>query len=151
MPATTTISPFLTFDSQAEAAAQLYTSIFGGKIVDISRYGDGAPAPKGAVMTVVFELFGQRFVALNGGPHFKFSEGFSLCVTCQTQEEIDTYWSKLVADGGEEGPCGWLKDRFGVSWQVVPANIAKLISRPAAMQAMMKMKKLNIAELVGAR
>jgi predicted 3-demethylubiquinone-9 3-methyltransferase (glyoxalase superfamily) len=146
-----TITPFLTFDSQAETAANLYTSIFGGKILSVARYGDGAPAPKGSVMTVSFELLGQAYTALNAGPHFKFSEGFSLCVQCATQDEIDTYWAKLTADGGEPGPCGWLKDRFGLSWQIVPANIGELISRPAAMQAMMKMTKLDIAALVAAR
>ncbi|MBX3159748.1 MAG: VOC family protein [Deltaproteobacteria bacterium] len=149
MPTTISITPFLTFEHQAEQAAKLYTAIFGGKIIDVTHYGDGAPRPKGSVMTVTFELLGQRYVALNGGPYFKFSEGFSLSVNCATQAEIDNYWGKL-ADGGEEGPCGWLKDRFGLSWQVVPANIGELLSKPAAMQAMMTMKKLIIADLVAA-
>jgi predicted 3-demethylubiquinone-9 3-methyltransferase (glyoxalase superfamily) len=144
-----TVTTFLTYNDQAEQAAKLYTSIFGGKILEITRYGDGAPAPKGSVMTVAFEILGQRYMALNGGPPFKFTEGVSLAVACTTQEEIDTYWAKLT-DGGEEGPCGWLKDRFGLSWQVCPTQLGELLSRPGAVQAMMKMKKLNIAELVAA-
>jgi predicted 3-demethylubiquinone-9 3-methyltransferase (glyoxalase superfamily) len=145
------INPFLTYNDQAEQAAKLYTSVFGGKILETLRYGEGGPAPKGTVMTVVFELFGQRYTALNGGPSFKFAPGISLCVSCKTQDEIDAYWTKLLADGGKEWPCGWLEDRFGVSWQIVPANIGELISKPAAMQAMMKMTKLIIADLVAAR
>jgi predicted 3-demethylubiquinone-9 3-methyltransferase (glyoxalase superfamily) len=144
-----TITTFLTYNDQAEQAAKLYTSIFGGKIVDVTRYGEGTPVPKGTVMTVTFEILGQRYVALNGGPSFTFTEGVSLAVACTTQDEIDTYWAKLT-DGGQEGPCGWLKDRFGLSWQVYPAQLVELLSRPGAVQAMMKMKKLNIAELVAA-
>lgn len=148
------ITPFLWFDTQAEDAAKFYTSIFkDSKITGISRYGDAMPGEKGRVMTVGFELAGQQFTALNGGPTFKFTEAISLVVNCETQEEIDYFWQKLTADGGSEVECGWVKDKFGLSWQVVPTKIFELISEkdPAAsgrvMQAVMKMKKLNIAEL----
>ncbi len=148
------ISPFLWFDTQAEEAANLYTSIFpNSKILKVARYGDAGPGPKGTVMTVEFELNGQNFIALNGGPHFKFNEAISFSVSCDTQEEIDTYWSKLTSNGGQEVQCGWLKDRFGLSWQITPAIMAKLMSDPdpqktnRVMQAMLKMKKMSIAEL----
>jgi predicted 3-demethylubiquinone-9 3-methyltransferase (glyoxalase superfamily) len=144
-----TITTFLTFNDQAEQAAKLYTSIFGGKIVDITRYGKGAPAPEGTVMTVAFEILGTRFVALNGGPSFTFSPGTSLFVACDTQAEIDAYWAKLT-DGGTEVACGWVTDRYGLSWQIVPARIAELLQKPGAMQAMMQMKKLDIATLEAA-
>ncbi|HKS48342.1 MAG TPA: VOC family protein [Amycolatopsis sp.] len=147
------IVPFLWFDSQAEEAARLYTSIFpNSKITDVSRYGEAGPRPAGSVMTVGFELDGVPFIALNGGPEFKFTEAISFSVTCQTQEEVDELWAKL-SEGGEEGPCGWLKDRYGLSWQIVPKQLHELIGDPdpvkarAATEAMYKMKKLDIAEL----
>ena len=152
------ITPFLWFDTQAEEAARFYVSIFkNSRIGDIARYGDTGPGPKGQVMTIGFELDGLHFTALNGGPMFKFTEALSLQIDCVDQTEIDTLWEKLTADGGEPGPCGWLKDRFGLSWQIVPANMGQLVggADPAksqrAMQAMMKMGKLDIAALVAAR
>ena len=148
------ITTFLTYNTQAEDAAQLYTSVFkNSKIISTSRYGDGAPVPKGTVMSVIFELDGQRFHALNGGPSFKFAEGISLFVDCETQAEIDDYTAKLIANGGEQGPCGWIKDRFGVSWQIVPRVLGQLLGDKdqakagRVMQAMLKMKKLDIRGL----
>jgi predicted 3-demethylubiquinone-9 3-methyltransferase (glyoxalase superfamily) len=147
------ITTFLTFVDQAEQAATLYTSIFDGKILSVTRYGEGAPAPAGSVMTVEFELEGHRYVALNGGDHFKFTDAFSLSIECDTQKEIDAYTEKLIAGGGKQGPCGWVTDRFGVSWQVNPKILPKLLGDkdPAkarrAMEAMLKMTKLDIAEL----
>ena len=148
------ITTFLTYNTEAEDAARLYTSVFkNSKIVSTSRYGDGAPAPKGSVMSVIFELDGQRFHALNGGPSFKFAEGISLFVSCETQAEIDEYTGKLTADGGAQGPCGWIKDRFGVSWQIVPSILGSLLGDKdqakagRVMQAMLKMKKLDIEAL----
>ncbi|HEX3698326.1 MAG TPA: VOC family protein [Polyangia bacterium] len=148
------ITTFLTYNNQAEEAATLYTSIFkNSKILTVSKYGEGGPGPKGSVMAVTFELEGQEFFALNGGASFTFSQGISLFVNCETQAEVDELWEKLSADGGQPGPCGWTKDRFGVSWQVVPAMLFKLISDkdPAkskrVMQAMMAMGKLDIAGL----
>jgi len=147
------ITPFLWFDTQAEGAAAFYTSIFpNSKIVKVARYGEGAPRPAGSVMTVQFQLDGQPFVALNGGPQFKFTEAISFVVNCQTQEEVDFYWEKLTA-GGAEVACGWLKDKFGLSWQIVPTALPELLSDPdrekagRAMQAMMTMKKLDIGVL----
>ncbi|GAB4045420.1 VOC family protein [Spirosoma litoris] len=148
-----TITTFLTFNDQAEEAAKLYTSVFkNSKINRVSHYGEGAPVPAGSVMSVTFELDGQEFFALNGGPHFKFSDGISLFVNCETQKEIDYYWEKLT-EGGAPGPCGWLKDKFGVSWQIVPSNLGKLLGNKdpekakRAMAAMMKMSKLDIKTL----
>jgi predicted 3-demethylubiquinone-9 3-methyltransferase (glyoxalase superfamily) len=148
-----TISPFLWFDTQAEAAANFYVSIFrNSRVVNITRYGDAGPGPKGSAMTAVFELDGQQFIALNGGPQFKFTEAISFSVNCKTQEEVDAYWQKL-SDGGEEGQCGWLKDRFGLSWQVNPTILGELLSDPdpakskRVMQAMLTMKKIDIAGL----
>ena len=146
------ITPFLWFDNNAEAAAQFYTSIFkNSKILNVSRYGDAGPGPKGAVMVVEFQLEGQQFTALNGGPLFKFSEAFSFVVNCETQNEIDEYWNKLTSDGGKESECGWLKDKFGFSWQIVPTALGKLMSDPKkanrVMQALLQMKKLDIAKL----
>jgi predicted 3-demethylubiquinone-9 3-methyltransferase (glyoxalase superfamily) len=151
------ITPFLWFDSQAEEAAKYYTSIFkNSRIVGVTRYDDAAAAaadrPKGSVMTVEFELEGQPFTALNGGPVFKFTEALSLVVHCQTQKEVDEYWAKLAA-GGEEGQCGWLKDRYGVSWQIVPTVLPELLQDPDAgkrqrvMQALLQMHKLDIEGL----
>jgi predicted 3-demethylubiquinone-9 3-methyltransferase (glyoxalase superfamily) len=147
------ITPFLWFDTEGEEAAEFYTSVFpNSKIVDVARYGSAGPRPEGTVMTVSFELDGQPFVALNGGPEFKFSEAVSFLVSCETQEEVDAYWSKL-SEGGEEGPCGWLKDKFGLSWQIIPAALPRLLGDPdreksqRVMQAMLKMKKIEIDAL----
>ena len=151
--ATQKITPFLWFDNQAEEAAQLYTSIFkNSKILTVSRYGDAGPGPKGSVMVVNFQLEGQQFTALNGGPRFKFSEAFSFVVNCENQQEIDHYWTKLTSHGGQESQCGWLKDRFGFSWQIVPTVLGKLMSGDPqkanrVMQALLQMKKLDIATL----
>jgi len=149
-----TFTPCLWFDVEGEDAAALYTSVFpNSRIVEVTRYGPAGPREEGTVMTVDFELDGQTFVALNGGPDFTFSEAISFQVSCETQDEVDDYWSKLTADGGEEGPCGWLKDRFGVSWQIVPTALPRLLSDPdrekarRAMEAMLTMRKLDIAEL----
>ncbi|MGB8028722.1 MAG: VOC family protein [Terracidiphilus sp.] len=141
------ITPFLWFDSNAEEAADFYVSIFPNsrRLGELRNPGD-APGPKGGALTVSFELDGVRFTALNGGPAYKFTEAISFVVRCDTQEEIDDYWSKLTA-GGSEVACGWLKDKFGLSWQIVPANLPELVKHSKAMQAMMKMKKLDIAEL----
>lgn len=147
------ITPFLWFDTQAEAAAKFYVSIFkNSKIVSTSRYGDAGPGPKGSVMTVAFRLDGQDFIALNGGPGFPFTEAISFVVDCQTQEEVDEYWTKLSA-GGSEGPCGWLKDQYGLSWQIVPSALIELLSDPnpekarRVAEAMFKMKKIDINSL----
>jgi predicted 3-demethylubiquinone-9 3-methyltransferase (glyoxalase superfamily) len=147
------ITPFLWFDHQAEEAANFYVSIFeNSRILSASRYGEGGLGPKGSVMTVSFELDGQEFTALNGGPHFKFTEAVSFVVHCETQEEVDKCWKKLTA-GGQESQCGWLKDKFGLSWQVVPDALPKLLQDkdPArsrrVMTALLKMKKLDIGEL----
>jgi predicted 3-demethylubiquinone-9 3-methyltransferase (glyoxalase superfamily) len=141
------ITPFLWFDANAEEAVDFYTSIFKNsrRIGELRNPGE-APGPKDGVLTLSFELDGQKFAALNGGPAFKFNEAVSFAVACDTQEEIDYYWTRLTA-GGAEVQCGWLRDKFGLSWQIVPARIAELVSHPKAMQAMMKMKKLDIAEL----
>lgn len=151
------ITPFLWFDNQAEEAAQFYSSIFkNSKILQVSRYGDAGPGPKGSVMVVNFQLAGQEFTALNGGPRFKFSEAFSFVVKCENQQEIDEYWSKLTADGGEESMCGWLKDKFGFSWQIVPTEIGTLMSNKdpkkatRVMEALLQMRKLDIAKLKAA-
>lgn len=148
------ITPFLWFDNNAEEAAQLYTSIFkNSKILSVSRYGDAGPGPKGSVMVVKFQLAGQEFTALNGGPQFKFSEAFSFVVNCENQQEVDEYWRKLTANGGAESMCGWLKDKFGFSWQIVPTALGKLMSdkdpRRAnrVMQALLQMRKIDIATL----
>jgi predicted 3-demethylubiquinone-9 3-methyltransferase (glyoxalase superfamily) len=147
------ITPFLWFDTEAEEAAEFYTSVFpSSRILEVSRYGEGGPGPAGTVMTVSFELDGLEFVALNGGPQYSFTEAISLQVSCRDQDEVDAYWSKL-SDGGEEGPCGWLKDRFGLSWQIVPTRLPELLGDPdrekaqRAMQAMLSMRKIEIAEL----
>jgi predicted 3-demethylubiquinone-9 3-methyltransferase (glyoxalase superfamily) len=149
------ITPFLWFDNQAEEAATLYTSVFpDSKITEVQRYGAGSPAPEGTAMVVQFQLDGQDFTALNGGPeHFTFNESVSFVVDCKDQAEVDHYWDALTADGGEPGPCGWLKDKYGLSWQVVPRALTELLSDPdpgrssRAMEAMMKMTKIDVAEL----
>jgi predicted 3-demethylubiquinone-9 3-methyltransferase (glyoxalase superfamily) len=151
-----TIKPFLWFEHQAEEAAKFYTSIFkNSKIGKVARYPEGSPGPAGSVMTVAFQIEGQDFVALNGGPHFKFTEAVSFMIECENQKEIDYYWERLL-EGGKPSQCGWLKDRYGLSWQVVPANIDQIFSgkdsakAQRAMQAMLKMIKLNIKELENA-
>jgi len=151
--ATPKITPFLWFDTQAEQAAEFYTSIFkDSKILETSRYGDAGPGPKGSVMVVRFQIAGMEVTALNGGPRFKFSEAFSFVVSCDNQQEIDEYWGKLTA-GGQESMCGWLKDKFGFSWQIVPRQMGKLMSPKdpqqagRVMQALLQMKKLDIAKL----
>lgn len=147
------ITPFLWFDHQAEEAAGFYTSIFpNSKVVKVLRYGEAGPGPAGSAMTVEFQLDGQSFVALNGGPHFKFTEAISFVVNCQTQDEVDSYWERLSA-GGAEVECGWLKDKFGLSWQIVPTMLFKLLSDPdleksqRVMKALLTMKKLDIRAL----
>lgn len=151
------ITPFLWFNNQAEGAAHFYTSIFkNSKIMSVSRYGDAGPGPKGAVMVVSFQLAGQEFTALNGGPQFTFSEAVSFVVNCENQQEIDEYWGKLISDGGQESMCGWLKDRFGFSWQIVPVQMGKLMTNKdpqkanRVMQALLKMKKIDIGTLEAA-
>ena len=147
------ITSFLWFDDQAEEAANLYVSIFkNSKIVNIARYGEAGPGPAGTVMTVTFQLEGQEFIALNGGPQFKFTEAISFSVDCKTQEEVDELWEKLSA-GGEEGPCGWLKDKYGLSWQINPTVLGEMLSDPdpeksqRVMKAMLQMKKIDIEGL----
>ena len=152
-----TSQPFTTclwFDTQAEEAATYYTSIFkDSRLGDIARYGESGPRPAGMVITAEFELNGQRFMALNGGPDYTFTEAISFQIPCTDQDEVDYYWDRLSADGGQPGPCGWLKDRFGVSWQVVPAELGSLLGDPdpdkaaRAMKAMLSMGKLDIAGL----
>jgi len=148
------ITPFLWFDTQAEEAAEFYTSIFEpARIVNVARFGDAGAGPVGSVMTVSFELDGETFVALNGGAQgFHFNESVSFVVNCTTQAEVDYFWGRLT-EGGEEGPCGWLKDKFGLSWQIVPGRLIELISDPDpvrsqnAMRAMLQMKKIDIAAI----
>jgi predicted 3-demethylubiquinone-9 3-methyltransferase (glyoxalase superfamily) len=147
------ISPFLWFDDQAEDAMNFYVSIFkNAKAGSVTRYGDTGPGPEGSVMTASFELEGQRFTALNGGPHFKFTEAISFVVDCQTQEEVDELWAKL-SEGGQTQQCGWLKDKYGLSWQIVPSVLIELISDPdprksqRVMEAMLQMTKIDIAKL----
>jgi predicted 3-demethylubiquinone-9 3-methyltransferase (glyoxalase superfamily) len=147
------ITPCLWFDEQAEAAARFYASIFkNSKIGEITHYGEGAPRPKGSVLTVRFQLDGQEFLALNGGPQFKFTEAVSLIVNCDTQEEVDRMWERL-SEGGEKVQCGWLKDKYGLSWQIVPTVLAKMMSDPdparaeRVLQAVLRMKKLDIKGL----
>ena len=147
------ITPFLWFESEAEEAMEFYVSVFpGSKVLGVSRYGDAGPGPKGQVMTATFELAGLRFTALNGGPLYRFTEAVSFLVDCKDQAEVDHYWAKL-SEGGEPGRCGWLKDRYGLSWQVVPARLMELLqdkdARKAtrAVQAMLKMSKIDVAAL----
>lgn len=147
------ITPFLWFDDKAEEAVNFYVSIFGNsKIGGISRYGEAGPGPKGSVMVVEFQLDGQEFIALNGGPHFKFTEAISFVVNCTTQEEVDGFWEKL-SEGGEKSRCGWLKDKYGMSWQIVPTILAELMQSKdpgkskRVMEAMLKMDKIDIQTL----
>ena len=153
---TTSITTFLTYDSQAEEAAKLYTGLFEGTIEETMRYPAGGPRPEGSVLSVTFQLLGQTYVALNGGPTFTFSQGFSLMVQVDTQAEIDRLWKKLTENGGKEVQCGWLVDKFGVSWQIVPKQLAEMLSdkdkakSSRAMRAMMGMQKLDLAKLQAA-
>ncbi len=148
------ITTFLWYNGQAEEAARLYTSLFkNSKITSVSRYAEGTPGEAGTVMTVNFTLDGQEFIALNGGPEFKFTEAISLLVHCDSQEEVDRLWEKLIEGGGEESQCGWLKDKFGVSWQIVPIEFLSLMGSGNAaktqnmMHAMLQMKKLDLPAL----
>lgn len=147
------ITPFLWFENQAEDAMHFYTSVFkNSKVGGVTRMGDGGPGSEGSVMTASFELEGLQFTALNGGPHFKFNEAISFVVDCQSQAEVDELWEKLT-DGGEEGQCGWLKDRFGVSWQIIPSELGELLNDPdpekagRATEAMLQMKKIDLQAL----
>jgi len=148
------ITPCLWFDTEGEEAATFYTSVFkNSRIISVARYGEAGPREPGMVMTVQFELDGQQFTALNGGPEFAFNEAISFQIDCQSQEEVDDYSERLTADGGEQGPCGWVKDKFGVSWQIVPAELERLLAdedqgrAQRAMAAMLKMMKIDIAEV----
>jgi predicted 3-demethylubiquinone-9 3-methyltransferase (glyoxalase superfamily) len=156
------INTYLWFDNQAEEAADLYVDLFktrpGGqaaesKVTNVARYGEAGPGEPGTAMTVNFELEGQEFIALNGGPQYSFTEAISLFVHCGSQEEVDHFWNALTSDGGEESQCGWLKDRFGLSWQIIPDRLMELIGDPdagrsqRAMEAMLKMQKIDIAQL----
>jgi predicted 3-demethylubiquinone-9 3-methyltransferase (glyoxalase superfamily) len=150
------ITPNLWFDTQGLEAAEFYVSVFpNSKINDVTHYGEAGPRPAGMVLTVEFELDGERFVAINGGPEFTFDEAISLEVACADQDEVDYYWSKL-SEGGEEGPCGWLKDRYGLSWQVTPVILIELMKDPdearaqRAMKAMLGMKKIDVAAVQAA-
>ncbi|WP_408006458.1 VOC family protein [Pseudalkalibacillus sp. A8] len=147
------ITPNLWFDHQAEEAANFYVSIFkDSKIVNVTRYGEAGPGPEGSVLTVTFDIEGQSFVALNGGPHFTFSPAISFLVDCETQDEVDGLWDKLSI-GGEKEQCGWLRDKYGVSWQIVPAVLREMLNDPdpeksqRVMKAMLQMKKINIKDL----
>jgi predicted 3-demethylubiquinone-9 3-methyltransferase (glyoxalase superfamily) len=148
------ITPCLWFDTQAEDAANLYVSLFeDSAITSVTRYSEVGPGPEGEVMLVFFTLAGEDFIAINGGPQFPFTEAVSFNVNCKDQDEVDRFWSKLTQDGGEDGQCGWLKDRFGLSWQIVPERMGELLSDPdpdrsqRAMQAMLKMQKIDIQGL----
>lgn len=146
------LTPFLWFDTQAEEAMNFYLSVFkNSKVHSVTRYPEGSPAPAGSVMTAHFQLEGLDFTALNAGPQFKFTEAISFVIDCKSQEEVDYYWEKLTADGGEESMCGWLKDKFGLSWQVVPEKLLQMVAdkdhpekAQAAMQAMMQMRKIHL-------
>jgi len=147
------ISPFLWFDGKAEEAMNFYVSVFkNSKVVSVSRHGEGGPGPKGTVMSATFELEGQRFLALNGGPHFTFSPAISFFVNCETQQEVDELWEKL-SEGGEKQRCGWLKDKYGLSWQIIPSALGKLLQDKDAetakrvMKAMLQMDKIDIHRL----
>lgn len=151
------ITPWLWFDTEAEEAANFYTSVFkNSRITNVARYGEAGPRPAGTVMTVAFELDGQEFAALNGGPEYTFNEAVSFLIDCADQAEVDYYWARLTEGGGQPGPCGWLKDKYGVSWQVTPTAIYELLSDPdkgrsqRAMTAMLKMGKIDIAAMYAA-
>jgi predicted 3-demethylubiquinone-9 3-methyltransferase (glyoxalase superfamily) len=151
------ITPNLWFDTQGKEAAEFYCSVFpNSKVTNVTYYGEAGPRDAGTVLTVDFELDGQPFTAINGGPEFTFDEAVSFLINCADQDEVDHYWAKLTADGGEEGQCGWLKDKFGLSWQVVPAGMEDLLNDPddergqRAMKAMLQMQKIDIAALQAA-
>jgi predicted 3-demethylubiquinone-9 3-methyltransferase (glyoxalase superfamily) len=151
------IKPYLWFDNQAEEAAAFYVSLFdNSKILNVDRYTDAGPGPEGTAMIVTFTLDGREFIALNGGPEFTFNESFSMYVDCRDQAEVDDLWDKLIADGGEPGQCGWLKDRWGLSWQIIPEALPRLLNGPdkeravRVMHAMFKMHKLDVAGLENA-
>ncbi len=151
------ISTWLWFDTEGLEAAEFYCSLFpNSRVTEVTKYGEAGPREAGTVMTVTFELDGRTFGALNGGPHFTFTEAISLTVSCEDQQEVDRYWSALTDDGGEEGPCGWLKDRWGLSWQIVPKAFNELLADPdparaqRATKAMLGMKKLDVAALQAA-
>src|SRR2546425_1932203 len=151
------ITPFLWFDDKAEEAMNFYVSVFkNSKVGKLRRYGEAGPGPKGSVMSAQFQLEGQDFIALNGGPHFSFTPAISLFVDCKTQKEVDELWEKLSA-GGEKGNCGWLKDKYGLSWQIIPSALGEMLSDPdpaisqSVMKAMMQMKKIDIEGLKRAR
>jgi predicted 3-demethylubiquinone-9 3-methyltransferase (glyoxalase superfamily) len=148
------IAPCLWFDDNAEEAVNFYTSIFrDSKVIDVARYGEGGPGPTGSVLTMTFQIHGLEVIALNGGPHFTFNEAISLSVRCETQQEVDDLWEKLTADGGEESQCGWLKDKFGLSWQIVPKALIEMLQDPnpeasqRVMQAMLQMRKIDVPTL----
>lgn len=148
------ITPFLWYENRAEEAAAFYVSLFpGARLLDVSRWGEGSPYPKGSVMSAMFEIDGQQLIAFNGGPYFKLNEACSLFVSCEDQAEVDHYWNALTADGGTPSQCGWLKDKFGLTWQIVPNALNRLLSDPdagragRAMQAMMTMVKIDIAAM----
>jgi predicted 3-demethylubiquinone-9 3-methyltransferase (glyoxalase superfamily) len=148
------ITPFLWFDHQAEEAARYYTSVFrNSKVLNVARYPEGSPGPAGSVMTVEFQIEGQNYIALNGGPHFKFTEAVSFVVNCESQKEVDYYWDKLIAEGGKPSQCGWLKDKYGLSWQIVPTAMNALFTdkdkarAQRAMHAMLGMVKLDLGKL----
>ena len=150
----TTITPNLWFDEQGLEAAEFYTSVFpDSRISQVTYYGEAGPRPAGTVMTVAFELDGNPFVAINGGPEFTFDEAVSFEISCQSQEEVDRYSERLIADGGEQGPCGWVKDRYGLSWQVVPKRLVELVGSgegeqaQRVMAAMLRMRRIDVAEL----
>jgi predicted 3-demethylubiquinone-9 3-methyltransferase (glyoxalase superfamily) len=154
MPRPQTITTYLWFNGKAEEAVQFYTSIFpSSQVTRVARWGEGGPAPAGSIMTIAFELDGQGFIALNGGPEFAFTPAISLLVTCRTQGEVDDRWRQLTANGGQPGPCGWLTDKFGVSWQVVPAGLVELMNDPDPKaagrvgRALMGMQKIDLAVL----
>ena len=154
MPARQKVTTYLWFDDNLEEAMDFYVSTFNNsKILETVRYPEGGPGPAGSVMSGVFELEGQRFMGVNGGPHFKFNEAISLFVDCDTQEEVDYLWDRLIADGGEPSMCGWLKDKFGLSWQIIPSRLMELMSDPdpqksqRVMQAMLKMIKIDVKAL----
>lgn len=149
-----TLTPYLWFDNNADEAIALYSGIFpDARVIDESRYPEGSPIPAGTLMSATFELAGQRFIALNGGPQFQFTEAFSIFVEVETAEEVDRYWNALIADGGEPSQCGWLKDRFGLSWQIIPAVLMTYLADPdqekaqRVMHAMLAMTKIEVAEL----
>ena len=148
------VTPFIWFDTEAEAAANFYVSLFADStIIDVARWGNGSPYPEGSTMSVTLDLAGQQYILFNGGSHFKLNESFSLFVSCEDQTEVDHLWSALIADGGSPSQCSWLKDKFGVSWQIVPKALMRLLGDPDSakagrvMQAMMQMTKIDVAEL----